>query len=220
HCLRKSSTYVDFFAQLLLNIFSEEGLVLIDSGNDEVRKIESKHFKEVINKQAEIATNVYKTMKKLKQSGYEIPLDISRNDAHLFYLHDGERILLERTHDGGWVGKNNEIQLTTEQMYKIAEERPELLSNNVITRPLMQELLFPTLAFIGGNGEISYWAVLKDAFKSVHINMPPIMPRLSFTYVERDIKKLLDNYSIPVEKAINKGVNVMKINWLGTKRTP
>lgn len=220
NCLQKSFTYVDFFARLLLNIFSEEGLVLIDSGNDEVRKIESKHFNEMINKQAEISASVYKTMKELKQSGYEIPLDISRNDAHLFYLHDGERILLERADDGSWTGKNNEILLTTEQMHKIAEEQPELLSNNVITRPLMQELLFPTLAFIGGNGEISYWAVLKDAFKSVHINMPPVMPRLSFTYVERDIKKLLANYSIPVEKAINKGVNAMKINWLGTKQTP
>ncbi|MDQ7861311.1 bacillithiol biosynthesis BshC [Peribacillus frigoritolerans] len=35
---------------------------------------------------------------------------------------------------------------------QIAKNHPERLSNNVITRPLMQEMLFPVLAFISGPG--------------------------------------------------------------------
>ena len=49
-------------------------------------------------------------------------------------------------------------------MLRIAEEEPWLLSNNVATRPLMQDMVFPVLAFVGGPGEIAYWALLKEAF--------------------------------------------------------
>lgn len=48
-----------------------------------------------------------------------------------------------------------------EEILKIAENQPELFSNNVVTRPLMEEWLFNTVAFIGGPSEIKYWAELK-----------------------------------------------------------
>ena len=47
----------------------------------------------------------------------------------------------------------------------IASEFPWKLSNNVVTRPITQEMLFPTLAFIAGPGEIAYWAELKQVFE-------------------------------------------------------
>ncbi|GAB5836791.1 hypothetical protein JMUB7551_28690 [Staphylococcus aureus] len=34
-----------------------------------------------------------------------------------------------------------------------------------MTRPLMEEWLFNTVAFVGGPSEIKYWAELKDVFE-------------------------------------------------------
>ena len=58
---------------------------------------------------------------------------------------------------------------------------------------MMQELLFPTLAFFGGDGEIGYWVALKIAFSQLDesLQLPPVLPRLSFTYVTKRINKLL-----------------------------
>lgn len=39
-------------------------------------------------------------------------------------------------------------------MMEIATNQPERLSNNVVTRPLMQEMVLPVLAFVGGPGEL------------------------------------------------------------------
>nr|MDH3083946.1 bacillithiol biosynthesis BshC [Bacillus subtilis] len=69
------------------------------------------------------------------------------------------------------------------------EEHPERFSNNVVTRPLMQEFLIPTLAFIAGPGEINYWGELKQAFAVMGYKMPPVMPRLNITILERHIEK-------------------------------
>ncbi|MFD2044003.1 bacillithiol biosynthesis cysteine-adding enzyme BshC [Ornithinibacillus salinisoli] len=219
-CLANSNTYVDFFAGLIFKLFDEEGLVLIDSGHTSVRKLESNHFLNIIEKQTQLSKRVYATEQHLKQDGYSISLDVDPDDAHLFYHHNKERILLKRDEHGNWVGKQNEVKLTTEELLEIARNNPELLSNNVVTRPLMQELLFPTLAFIGGPGEISYWSVLKPAFHIMDLKMPPIMPRLSFTYMDRKVEKLLAKYNIPVAEAINRGIDVRKMQWLMSQSNP
>ena len=78
---------------------------------------------------------------------------------------------------------------------QIAKNHPERLSNNVITRPLMQEMLFPVLAFVSGPGEIAYWAELKKVFELFSMKMPPIIPRLNITLVERSIQATLKNWN-------------------------
>ena len=70
----------------------------------------------------------------------------------------------------------------------IASEFPWKLSNNVVTRPITQEMLFPTLAFIAGPGEIAYWAELKQVFEYLLIKMPLIVPRLNITLLDRSVE--------------------------------
>lgn len=219
-CLKKSSSYVDFFARVLYQLFDEEGLVLIDSGHPQVRQLESDYFKKLILKQPEITSGVYEAYQQVKKAGYTLPLETEAHDAHLFYHLNGDRILLTRNETDKWVGKQNEVELRTEELLNIAENNPELLSNNVVTRPVMQELLFPTLAFIGGNGEISYWSILKPAFAALDIKMPPVVPRLSFTYIDRNVDKILRKYDITDARAVEEGVEDLKRNWLESKNNP
>lgn len=220
NCLEKSKTYVDFFARIIFQLVDEEGVVLTDSGDPLMRELEQNHFAAMIEKQPEISSGVYTSVQQIKQAGYAVSLDVESDDAHLFYHKDNERILLTRDADGNWQGKQNEFLLTDREMIDIAKHNPGLLSNNVVTRPLMQELLFPTLAFIGGPSEVGYWSVLKPAFRAVGVKMPPVLPRLSFTFVERHIKKALDKYGITDEYAINHGVEELKTKWLASQSNP
>ncbi|WP_010096796.1 bacillithiol biosynthesis cysteine-adding enzyme BshC [Ornithinibacillus scapharcae] len=219
-CLKQSTTYVDFFARLTFQLFQHEGLVLIDSGDEAVRKLESEYFIRMIDKQNEIGFGVYNTYKELTSEGYAVPLDVTPDNGNLFYHKDFERILLHVNEEGKWVGKQMEVILSKDELLSTAKNRPELLSNNVVTRPLMQDLIFPTLAFIGGPGEISYWSVLKSAFHTLGIKMPPVVPRLSFTYIDRKIEKLLDKYAISISLALNGEITSIRERWLEDKVNP
>src|SRR5699024_9297061 len=84
-CLNRSETYVDFFAHLIFKLFKDEGLVLIDSGHPDVRRLESSFFMELIDKQPMIASNVYASFQQIKQLGYSVSLDVDIHDAHIFY---------------------------------------------------------------------------------------------------------------------------------------
>lgn len=216
--VKQSKTYVDFFARLINKIFKDTGLVLIDSGNSSLKKIEAKYFIEIIENQEAIAKEVYHSVRSLKEKDYSISLEANENDGHLFYHDDeGERILLIRSETGYWQGKNEEIEFTTKELLNLVKESPYRFSNNVVTRPLMQEWLLPTLAFVGGYGEISYWASLKGAFQQVGLEMPPVVPRYSITYVPEQLNKLIDNNKVDISDAINQGVNHLKLNWLSNQ---
>ncbi|MFD1038772.1 bacillithiol biosynthesis cysteine-adding enzyme BshC [Virgibacillus byunsanensis] len=219
-CLEQSSTYVDFFARVIHQLFKDEGIILIDSDHPNVRQLESDYFVNMIENQPEITKGVFTNAQLLKQEGYSLSLEVEEDDAHLFYTLNNERVLLSRNENGDWVGKQNEALLTTNELVNIAKNQPELLSNNVVTRPLMQELLFPSLAFVGGPGEISYWSVLKPAFQTLNIKMPPVLPRLSFTYLERSVEKTMNKYAISTDQAINFGVENLKSNWLASQSNP
>ncbi|MUV36231.1 putative cysteine ligase BshC [Lentibacillus sp. JNUCC-1] len=220
-CLKHSKTYVDFFARVIYRLFPNSGLVLVDSDNRELRQLETDCFLELINRQPEIANGVHQSVQSLKQHGYTLSLETEPDEGHLFYHVNGQRLLLFKEENTGlWRSKAHDIELTTENLLETASRTPERLSNNVVTRPLMQEWLFPALAFLGGPGEISYWAALKPAFSACGLKMPPVLPRKSFTYVGRDTERALQKHHIHVGNVIRSGTSGEKGNWLSAQFNP
>src|SRR5690606_35871311 len=118
--------------------------------------------------------------------------------ANLFYVQNGERFLLERKNDK-FINLTANVKFSKEELLQIARLNPEQLSNNVVTRPLMQEMAIPVLAFVAGPGEIAYWATLKDAFEVLNLQMPILAPRLNITIVTRQVEQLLEKYQLTVE---------------------
>ncbi|NHC39623.1 bacillithiol biosynthesis cysteine-adding enzyme BshC [Bacillus sp. MM2020_1] len=186
-----SSTFVDFFANIIMELFKDYGLLIVDSGNREFRQLQKEFFKSQIFQHEAITDKLLEQQRKIEKSGFPITIEASEENANLFYYDQnmGERILLE--YDRGndrFVGKSGSLAFTREHLVVLAEENPAYLSNNVVTRPLMQEWLFPTIAFIAGPGEIAYWAELKLVFEHFDIKMPPIVPRLNITILDRSVE--------------------------------
>ncbi|MBH0229044.1 bacillithiol biosynthesis cysteine-adding enzyme BshC [Halobacillus yeomjeoni] len=218
--LEESETYSDFFAKLVYRLFPDEGLIIVDAHDPKIRKLESPYFSTMIENNESIAGGVFAALQVNRKQGYEMNLDSDLDDAHIFYHDNGDRILLMRQENGSYRGKNNELTLSEQELKETAEQLPERLSNNVVTRPLMQEFLFPVLAFIGGPGEINYWSALKPAFRAVDLEMPPVFPRLSFTFIDRKSEQHLERLQIDASEAIRHGVGEEKMNWLASRSAP
>jgi bacillithiol biosynthesis cysteine-adding enzyme BshC len=213
--ISESNTYVDFFAKIIFKMFKKEGLVLIDADDPNVRKLESDLFEEMINRQDIVRSVLKDTKRKLTNTGYQETLFISEQAIHLFYHSNEGRQLLEVTeNEDQFSTKNKRVNFTKEDLCKVAKNTPELLSNNVVTRPIMQEYLFPTLAFVGGPGEIAYWAELKEVFKVFDLEMPPVFLRHMFTVFERNILSAMEDFSITIESSLQNSIEALKLKWL------
>lgn len=213
----KSKSFVDFFAFIIMHIFKDTGLLLIDSGDEKLRKLEKEFFLNQINNFEEITNRVKLQQEMLQANGFSNTIDISSKAVNLFYYDEQhhDRVLLEYDSTQKlFIGKEGYIQLTKEQILEIASEFPEKLSNNVVTRPIMQEWLFPTLAFIAGPGEIAYWAELKQAFELFKLKMPPIVPRINITFLDRSIETDMNELSLDLLETLTNGTEKEKRRYI------
>lgn len=209
----ESKTFTDFFIKCMHSFFKDEGLLMIDAANKSFRKFESGFFNAIIENNEQIAKVVVKKEQLLSESGYGTPIEATLENANLFYVQEGERFLLERKNDY-FSNESANIKFTKEELQDIANNNPEKLSNNVVTRPLMQEMTIPVLAFVGGPGELAYWATLKDAFEVLNLQMPLIIPRLNMTIITRQVEQLLNEYKITLEDVFNGKVKQLKSEFV------
>ncbi|MBO9130272.1 bacillithiol biosynthesis cysteine-adding enzyme BshC [Bacillus sp. 165] len=216
-CLDKADTYVDFFARIIMELFKEDGLILIDSGDKALRKLEGPFFKTLLAHHEEIQTGLRMQQSVLKESGYTPLIATKEQAVHLFMHIEGERWLLEKEENGLFSCKDGAFTFTYEELQKAVEEKPEIFSNNVVTRPLMQEYLFPTLAFIGGPGEVAYWSELKQVFHAVEFHMPPVITRHMISYVERAIEADMKDIGIAVSDVFQKNAAMLREEWLNAQ---
>ncbi|MBB3906267.1 bacillithiol biosynthesis cysteine-adding enzyme BshC [Anoxybacteroides rupiense] len=214
NCVEQANTFVDFFAQIVLRLFASEGLVVVNAADESLRVVESEFFASLIERYSEVTEAVIYQQKRLEELGYRKTLDIHPRSANLFYYDGKERLLLEAEENGEYFrSKKNEIVWKKEELLQMAKRSPHQLSNNVVTRPLMQEFLFPTLAFIAGPGEIAYWAELKEAFSLFGYAMPPVVPRFNITLVERSIDTDLREVGMTVFDVLQGQIEQAKSEW-------
>ncbi|MDV6376806.1 bacillithiol biosynthesis cysteine-adding enzyme BshC [Sporosarcina sp. GW1-11] len=215
--VEEQQTYTGFFTSLINKLFAEYGLLLIDAAYQPLRQLESAYFSQMIENAPAMATSIYATEQQLHSMGYGKPIESEKTDANLFYVHDTGRVLLKRS-GGMFVNKQAGLSFAEQEMHKIAAERPWHLSNNVATRPLMQDLVFPVLAFVGGPGEIAYWSLLRQAFHTLGINMPVIVPRLSITLVTRQAQEALKRTELTVNQVLEHQLPWVQEKWLNEQR--
>ncbi|MCZ2257119.1 bacillithiol biosynthesis cysteine-adding enzyme BshC [Sporosarcina sp. G11-34] len=211
--VKKENTFTGFFVSLMNGMFADEGLLFIDSAFKPLRELESDYFCMLINESETIARSIFEMEQQFDRDGYGKPLEVQEDASHLFYVHETGRALLTRR-NGYFVNDSAGLRFSEEEMLEIAKKTPALLSNNVSTRPLMQDLVLPVLAFVGGPGEITYWAVLKEAFHTLGIKMPVIVPRLSLTLVSRKAQTALAEKSFEIEDVMNGEVAVARHEFI------
>src|SRR6185436_11756150 len=76
------------------------------------------------------------------------------------------------------------------------------LSPNALLRPVIQDSIFPTAAYVGGPAEIAYFAQAAAAYEVLEYPMPPIVPRISATIIESRIARNMEKYGLDLSDAL------------------
>lgn len=204
-------------------LFSTEGLVIIDGDDKNLKTLFAPYIKDELIHQNSFRT-VSKTINQLKN----YTIQVNPREINLFYIEDHlrERIILE---NNIYKINNTEIQFSEVEILELLQNSPEKFSPNVILRPLYQEVILPNLAYIGGGGEIAYWLELKNNFNSQKVTFPILMLRNSFVVAtEKQIEKIdklhlsWSELFLPQQELVHqktKEISIFKIDFSEQKET-
>jgi len=95
-----------------------------------------------------------------------------------------------------FVTRRSGERLTRTQLEAIAADTPERLSPNVLLRPVIEAALFPTLAYVGGPGEMEYLPEAAPLFSSLGVAPQAHVPRWSGLIIEARVDKILSKHGL------------------------
>jgi bacillithiol biosynthesis cysteine-adding enzyme BshC len=177
----KQPTLADACRYYVNELFSKEGLVIIDGDDVALKSLFKPVIREDVLKQTPKGL-VEEKNKKLTDLGYHVQVFV--RDINFFYLDKGIRGRIEKTSDGFHVVDTN-IRFSKKEIEDLIEANPEKFSPNVILRPVYQEVILPNLGYVGGPAEMIYWLQLKGIFDHFKIPFPILLPRCFALYVEK-----------------------------------
>lgn len=199
----KELTYTEWCAEVLYRLFKGSGLVVMDAHDPGIRKVEKEYFLEMVKNNTDMRHAFTSQAEKMREKGFGEPITIDPDNAHLFIEENNQRYLLQS--DAGRWWKKGEEHSRSQEDIAAALSQESGLSNNVVSRPVMQDLILPVHTFIAGAGELHYWGTLKEAFHSFGHRMPIVKPRHSITLVSRKSEKTLNQYGLDLKDVISRG---------------
>jgi bacillithiol biosynthesis cysteine-adding enzyme BshC len=185
--------YGEAFAKLFAGIFREFGVILLDANDPELHRIAAPIFAASIRQSSELDSALLARGDALRSGGFHEQVKVTPSSTPLFASQDGARIPIHRANGGFLIGA---VALDQAELLRRIEASPQQFTPNVLLRPVVQDYLLPTLAYVGGPAEIAYFAQAAVVYEALLGRITPSLPRLAVTLVEPHIKRLLDRYGL------------------------
>ncbi len=194
-CYRPEATFAGAFAQWLAAAFREQGLIIFDAAGRPAHQLGAPVLRAAIEEADGLQAALFERGKLLEKHGYHQQVLVKPGASLLFLLRGGAenephtREPLRRKPDGSWAA--GRAAYSTADLLSILHSEPERLSPNALLRPVFQDAILPTAAYIGGPAEIAYFAQTGLLHERILGRQTPVLPRLSATLLQgRDIRTM------------------------------
>ena len=194
---KAQETYGSAFGKLFARLFAQQGLILLDPLDESLHKVAAPLYQHALAQRDALNAELLQREKDLDGAGYAAQVKVTAKSTLLFYMGGGARLAI--TTSGGRF-QAAEKTWGREELTRLTHTEPENFSPNALFRPVVQDYLLPTVAFIGGPAELSYIAQSAVVYDHLLGRMPVMLPRAGFTIVDIKASKLLDRYGLTVEE--------------------
>ena len=183
------ATFGASFGALLDRLLEGYPILRVDPMLPEFRALAAPLLREAVLRAPELTRAVRDRDKELTEAGYHAQVHVEDSTSLVFLLENGERFALRRQNGNYLAGK---------QKYSAPDlaERAHELSPNALLRPVVQDSMIPTIAYVGGPAELAYLAQSEVLYRELLGRQPLAFHRSSFTLVDHHASKVFDRYEL------------------------
>jgi bacillithiol biosynthesis cysteine-adding enzyme BshC len=196
---RPDATLAEAFGRLIARLFAPWGLVVIDAAARGFHALGAKVFEDAIRKADVLHNALVRRDGELIACGYHAQVKVTEQSSLLFLVDEktGARLPLRRVRVNGetqWKAGGHHYAIG--DLLRIVEATPERCSPNALLRPIFQDAVLPTSAYIAGPAEIAYFAQSEVLYREILGRPTTVLPRLSATLVEPKIATLMERHEL------------------------
>lgn len=192
-CYRPGETFGTAFAKLFARLFADLGVVLLDGSDPELDHIVAPVYRQVIEQCSDLNQKLFQRDEQLQAAGYHQQVRITPMSTPLLAMRDGSRIPVHADAGSFSIG---DAQHSKQDLAALVASSPQTFSPNVLLRPVVQDYLLPTLAYVGGSAEVAYFAQAAALYEAILGRVTPIVPRFSATLIEAKPQALLEKHRL------------------------
>jgi bacillithiol synthase len=189
-------TYGSAFAKMFSRIFAEQGLILLDPLAPAIHRLATPLLRDALVRRDELNEALLNRGKELDKAGYPPQVKVTSKSTLLFSLQGGKRQVISATNGNFLTGADTAPRA---EILANLESAAENFGPNALLRPVMQDFLLPTVIYLGGPSEISYFAQSQVLYQKLLGYMPVVLPRADFTLVDPKAVRILTKYGLQVE---------------------
>jgi bacillithiol biosynthesis cysteine-adding enzyme BshC len=198
-------TLAGAFAEFYSKVFADHGLLVLDASGREAHSLGAPVLRAAVEQADELHAALIERNNDLVAAGYHAQVAVADRGSLLFLIdvQTGARNALKRIGasaaepSGLWQAGREKY--ATDDLLGILASEPERISPSALLRPVFQDQILPTSAYIGGPAEIAYFAQSAVLYERILGRLTPVLPRLSATLVEPAIAELLDRHELTFE---------------------
>ena len=198
---RPGETLGGAFAKFYSRVFGELGVILLDPSDPELHGIARSVYVGAIQNAKELNEGLLQRGKQLTTSGYHEQVKVTPSSTALFALRNGVRTAIHHVRSSGSSDAEEMFEIggarvSQSSLLEQIAARPEDFNPNALLRPVVQDFLLPTLAYVGGPAEVAYFAQSAILYGKLLGRVTPILPRFSATIVDSKQAGLMTRYGL------------------------
>lgn len=193
---RPGANFASAFGKLMMSWLGKFGVVLINPLDDRLKHVAGEIYARAFARTPEFAAQLVKESAALEAAGYHAQVFTSAEAVPLFMLDEGRRTAMVRREDGRIHLKGSDKSFAADELLETVKRCPNCFSPNVTFRPIVQDFLLPTVAYIGGPAEIAYFAQLRPNYELLDRVPPVVLPRASVSLIEKRHAKTMSKYNL------------------------
>jgi bacillithiol biosynthesis cysteine-adding enzyme BshC len=193
------------FAGVMASLFAEEGLLFLDPRDSRVAVLSAPLYREALHGAERLERALAERRAALAAAGFDEQITLRPACSLLFY-HQGQdsgpRYRLQRAagKGTGWSLAGCAEIVSDEDLETALQRGPLRFSTSALLRPIVQDALFPTAAYVGGPGELNYFAQLAPVYAHFGVTCPLVIPRARFRCVDARARRLLHELGLSADE--------------------
>jgi bacillithiol biosynthesis cysteine-adding enzyme BshC len=191
------ATWVEAFGGFMARLLSRWGVIFLNPLDPAVQQVAAGIYAQALEQAPKLRAKLLERSQWLIRSGYHAQVKVAEDSTLLFVTREGKRLAIHQS-DGDYSVEDAQKTRLEELRRELADD-PIAFSPNVLLRPLVQDTLLPTVAYVAGPSELAYLAQAEVLYKEFGRPQPVVFPRAAFTLVDHRTQRLLEKYRLSVD---------------------